>query len=533
MKFGIQALSLRSLGFGLLGVGVAIFTYHVVYGQSPQFDTQVGREEVSEVELITTQAAESDFAYPVVGTVTAKHELIVRARTAGVVEAISVHEGSVVAPGETMLMVFDPVRQARLSRQDVQNLVTTLREESVYIERERQAATAVVGLTESTGLRSLSAAAETERVTSLTEQVRTGLESLGVSLPVVFRFVQDNKTMFTGESLELYQASVSAFYGSVPDYFRVNSLAAGNQTLAARLTDTRSATTTDELLSLVEETLQELESLAQVFTESEVEFLDRGQLSTTDDAYIQYNTTRRELLALKESLQTAEDGLASLVDMREVNQLSREGAVATAEIGSAAAATQLGLSGQLLSEIQNLSEADRTVLLAEISLGIERAPYTGVITEVLVEPGEYVQPGTPLLVIVGAQEQEVVVHLPEEFLSRVEIGAPVLEGGEVVGSVSRVVPVAEAGSVRVYVEFTKAQPLGVSWRGAISLKTDNLSEYTVNRSELFFAVTGPYVVTESGKKIEVEILYDEGTTLHVRPTEAISEPLKPAFGLRL
>lgn len=67
-----------------------------------------------------------------------------------------------------------------------------------------------------------------------------------------------------------------------------------------------------------------------------------------------------------------------------------------------------------------LAEAER--LLGEARL---RAPFDAVVTEVLVEPGEYVLPGSPVVGLAGAGAVEVEVEVPESIVPRLEEGAEV------------------------------------------------------------------------------------------------------------
>ncbi|MCA9607216.1 MAG: efflux RND transporter periplasmic adaptor subunit [Myxococcales bacterium] len=54
-----------------------------------------------------------------------------------------------------------------------------------------------------------------------------------------------------------------------------------------------------------------------------------------------------------------------------------------------------------------------------------RAPFTGVVTDVLVEPGELVGAGQPVLRMAGDGEREVRLEVPAEIALAVEIGDPV------------------------------------------------------------------------------------------------------------
>lgn len=78
-----------------------------------------------------------------------------------------------------------------------------------------------------------------------------------------------------------------------------------------------------------------------------------------------------------------------------------------------------------------LSEARR--LRGETEL---RAPFDGVVTDVLVEPGQVVAAGTPVLVVTGASGAEVEVGVPETAVARIRVGAQVAVRFPLTGSTS-------------------------------------------------------------------------------------------------
>lgn len=66
-----------------------------------------------------------------------------------------------------------------------------------------------------------------------------------------------------------------------------------------------------------------------------------------------------------------------------------------------------------------VSEATRVV-----GEGVLRAGFDGEIIEVFVEPGEYVQPGAPVVALSGSGELETLVEVPEAAITRVREGLP-------------------------------------------------------------------------------------------------------------
>lgn len=132
--------------------------------------------------------------------------------------------------------------------------------------------------------------------------------------------------------------------------------------------------------------------------------VERGQVLAALDA-AQFDNARaaararvRDVEARLAQLRRDEARVARLLEARaagseEVEQV-RSG-LATAEAGLAAAEAEL-------------AEAERRVREARLV-----APFAGTVSEVRLEPGEYAQPGAPVLQLSGADELEVEVEVPE------------------------------------------------------------------------------------------------------------------------
>ncbi len=170
---------------------------------------------------------------------------------------------------------------------------------------------------------------------------------------------------------------------------------------------------------------------------------------------------------------------------------------------------------------------------AELSLGLIKAPFAGVVSEVLVEVGEYVQPGTPLFVLISLADQELEVRVPGPLLSRIKVGSDFMVDDKVIGRVDRIVPVLNGGSASVYLALDIPFAIGQTLRGELELVGDNKDELMISRRELFFSAHGPYIKTNDGKEVAVSIVLDEGETLLVVPEEEITTTLLPATGIRL
>jgi RND family efflux transporter MFP subunit len=96
---------------------------------------------------------------------------------------------------------------------------------------------------------------------------------------------------------------------------------------------------------------------------------------------------------------------------------------ATAEELDQAEAAAAALVASRDSARVRLAEARR-----QLAEGVLRAPYGGVVTAVLAEPGEYLPVGRPVVEIAGDGDLEVEVGLPESLLDRLTAGDEVAVG---------------------------------------------------------------------------------------------------------
>jgi hypothetical protein len=298
----------------------------------------------------------------------------------------------------------------------------------------------------------------------------------------------------------------------------------------------RQATTeTDaiDLSILLGELIETTKSTAAVLTEAESEFLDSNKISRTDSRYVAYQNERAALASLIADLTSAKGALLSAYTGGLTNSLTAGQSTYEAERSAQNAALQKALGEELYAAVLSLGEAERAVVLAQIADGENRSPVDAVVNEVLVEEGEFVVAGKPLMTIVGSAEEEVVVTIPQSLRSLLAVGIPFVIEGETVGEVSRIAPKAEGGAVKVYITLTVLLPLGDIARGALSLPTELGELRQISRRELFFGQAGPYVMTTTGEKIEVSIVHDAGEWLLIDPISALDGDLVSAFGVRL
>ncbi len=100
---------------------------------------------------------------------------------------------------------------------------------------------------------------------------------------------------------------------------------------------------------------------------------------------------------------------------------------------------------------------------AQVSALIVRARSGGVVQSVAVDPGAQVSAGTELARVADQRSLKAVLQVAEGQVHDIAVGMPAridTGNGTVTGSVARIAPAAQNGSVAVDVDFTRALPPG-------------------------------------------------------------------------
>ena len=121
-------------------------------------------------------------------------------------------------------------------------------------------------------------------------------------------------------------------------------------------------------------------------------------------------SSRANLAELKARLAQAER------DWRRLKSLSVSGAAATKDTERAASAVE-ALQASLLAAAAQLEEARRIRSEAEL-----KAPFSGTVTAVHLEPGEWANPGRKVVSLAGDSSFELEVDVPETVIGRLSAG---------------------------------------------------------------------------------------------------------------
>ena len=182
---------------------------------------------------------------------------------------------------------------------------------------------------------------------------------------------------------------------------------------------------------------------------------------------------------------------------------------------------------QLRYDLENARAANRLANL-ELSWARVTAPISGVVSERMIKPGNFVQANTPILRIVDDARLEAELNVPERELATLEAGLPVrlvvdaLPGRTFEGRIDRVSPVvdADSGTFRVTAAFEGRGDLKPGMFGRISIDYDQRANaLTVPRAALLEDEAEPAVfVVEAGKarRVPIELGYLDGEWAEVR-----------------
>ena len=200
-----------------------------------------------------------------------------------------------------------------------------------------------------------------------------------------------------------------------------------------------------------------------------------------------------------------ETGTALIELDREIEQLTLQALQASTRQASAelADAKRRYKDARRLREQKNISENELRLREAEVEIDgatlkqkqaeeqrqrarvdrhTLRAPFSGVISERLTEAGEWIEPGSSVLTLVGFDDLRIEFRVPQEFYSSINpetalsVTLDAFPGREYAGTIVAVVPVSDASS-RTFLIHVKADTAdaqltpGMSVHGQLKLAT--------------------------------------------------------------
>lgn len=271
---------------------------------------------------------------------------------------------------------------------------------------------------------------------------------------------------------------------------------------------------TEELRKLSEKSVDETKDLISLM-EEQVEYLEDSIESAPDEAT--KSELRSGLIAMKGSLNQSRDGLRQLEYQVDTDNPPTK----LAEIGKELVykSTQLQLeSAKIQKEIAALNL--RAARIQEDATQV-KAPISGTIEKVFVSEGEYLNPGTPAVVIKG-QETEMVLEIPVTAALAARVN-PAAELRATIAGNTEYLPVAHISQTAVHgqlYEVLTSIPEGLSQFVSqnesidVELPLYKRTQFTGNSfiplDSVFVTNTSRYVfVHENGIAVQKEIVTGE------------------------
>jgi len=465
-----------------------------------------------------TYLATSTLPLRVSGMVEAADQAIVYAQTAGVVTALPVREGGVVTQGQVLAVQATPVADAERALAEASGVLTALEQEQARAARTTEAAQAGVRAYTAREVAALRAANNEARLQETGTALFTALEANVLTLTEAADFVNTHRGLFGTDEREAYDAAVATLYGGVPNYLRGSAAVprAVGGGLDSALDTLRGEEPLDVLLlgqvaGVVEEVLMTLYDA--VFVPAEEQVLD-PVLRVDDDIRAAFDAQRVALITARDSLNAARAAFNTQADARVLDAATQDSTVVVTELDEEIATQYAAQALRIEVQSREVVAAREALAAAVQGLGRTVAPFMGSVSKVLVEEGEYVTPGTPLLELVGSGAHEVTVSVPAFAAIGLAPGAQFRAStGRVLGTVERVGSVQTGGSIAVVIALRpEAGAVGSSIVGTLAVAYKEL--YVLSRSMVHFDADGAYVVYDDGTVSRATVRYDDGATLY-------------------
>lgn len=473
-------------------------------------------EEVFAVPVDSASVAEvRKINVPVRGLVQPAQFVDVRAQAPGEISELSVTEGDRVLAGSALFQQSQPVVDAEVAaaraRGEQQQAEARLAEEQeIYgvlqseIE-ERTAAELAVLRRESSDT----------TVTTTKQALEVATEETLTHLVTALDFINQERTYFDQAKQQQYQAVVQELYGGLPNYlagplrYPVDTPADLIELLQREDIDAA------ELAGLATLLDGQVEALLYVLTSAESEFYDTDATARDSGVLEMYLSTRESLIAARASLRKADGKLWSSVLQGKQDAVEAQRDISVTQTDRKRQQQLAAWRAIITDRVSDVAVAEMGVLDAQRALGDVVAPWSGIVQAVLVEPGEYVQVGQPVLRLYSDAAREMQINLSANDTLPIAVGASLYQGDEVVGVVDRVATQAQTGRMVVYVSVTTdTAALGSILQGSFRLPVPD-GHRVVDRAAVVFTDHGPQLRSEDDLQL-VEIVRDMGDTYLVR-----------------
>lgn len=185
-------------------------------------------------------------------------------------------------------------------------------------------------------------------------------------------------------------------------------------------------------------------------------------------AEIDSRQIKEKISAIKADIEGAKSDLLTKRHIYERNKiLYRNKAMSREEYEISKSAYDLALSRlkRLMCELRS-AEVD-------LSYTIIKAPFDGVVTKRLKEPGDLIVPGAPILEIEALQKgYRILVRVPQSHLSKLKVGdiAYIVQGKKkILAKIHSLHPAVETGSLATVEIRVKKRPFGLPTYGSVGV----------------------------------------------------------------
>lgn len=472
------------------------------------------------LELASTSQAK----LPVSGVVAAADTAIIAAETGGVLTGQTVAEGDMVSVGMLLASQATPVADAHLEAQTATRLLRDAEQSAVVDARRYTARQAQTVASSAVALAAAHASTNATTTVAKTTAVRTQIEQGVTTLLAGLDFVQAERTLFADPYATDFYAIVRELYGHVPTQFRrgVTISAAPGANAQAELERLRTIATNDLSISETQQLAVivsgQLRALADLLASAESRVFDEDRVDRAESVYEEYFTQRSQTLDVLQGLESALEALHVQMQQSKEAMVQNQETVAVSQLDAAAAQRQVAFAQAIAAAAREAEQAAQAVPEAEAALGHITAPFAGVVGSVYQEVGEYVAPGTPILSLLSNNARELPVTIPTTLRHYLTPGTAFVVDGDVWGTVDRVHPVDSGYATQAIISLgTSSVEVGQSLRGELQF-TAEAPHYIIPRPYVFFTGAGPIVRDPNDRGYPIEVEYDFGAELLVRPS---------------
>lgn len=524
--FTIRSFGLLSLGLGILLLSILPLYKALSTEKTADDATVVNASEQGQPYYL----AKGVMPLRVSGTISNTDEVVIRAQTSGTIH-MYVKEGDRVNSGTVMAKQQLPVAQAQLALSSAQRTVSSMQQQlsvaqaEVSLEKQDAVTNAAKSLIE------LRTENNTNRISEARSGLLTTLEGTVLVTSQALDYVDNNRSLFTADGMRQYRDIVAELHNQFPNYLSggiTYSIGPSENLLSVlyAMQQEEDLESTQDILKLAENMERTLRSVTEVLRTGEQTVYDERTIIYSGSNYEMYATIRSSVLETHGDLISAITALRSAVDANNEDLLQQRTSVSTTALDQEHAKTVLQYTEKLTQSTDDLTRAQEGVYEAQLSLASVRAPFSGIVSNIMVEDGEYVTSGTPLFSLHGTGAQEVTVSVPTRFLATLKIGQEFSFDDTLIGFVDRFAPVASLGAVEVTISLQGSNFVsGETLTGTLLLEHDESDIYQIPREYIFFNSTGPYIRYKNTETSPVAIVYDDGEHLYATVKIVLEETL--------